>query len=258
MRALLATAASLLLIGAAAAEERPLAFTVAGPLVQPGAHQLLLSVTPRLGRPEAFTRIESLVGFAYGFSDTVEAQLLLAIAIESFGLDSRSIDGSAATRWRWQPLNGRSNLIGVGVIGTVALSVGTVFVETRLALEKWFGDFLFAINLSADYVVRKSGAAAPDTHLEQTAGVAYRLSNGFTTGFEVRNRIGFARGNDFGSAAYAGPVFGYRAAQWWLTLAALPQVAALKAKSVRENGEALELRDNERFVFRVQLGVDVP
>ena len=257
MRALHVTAL-LLSSGSAFATERSLAYTLAGPTVEAGAHEVLLSVTPRFGRPEPFLRIENLVGFAYGFSAKVEAQLLLSVALESAAGDSRSIEGAIATRWRWQLLNGRADVVGLGLTGTAAVSVDSVFLEARAGAEKWLGDFLFALNASADFTVRRDGGAGPQTHLEQSGGIVYQLSNGFSSGFEVRNRLGFERGEYYGDAVFCGPVFGVRSKSFWLMLAALPQVAAVKAPKLYGNGQALELRDNERWLVRVQLGLEVP
>ena len=58
-------------------------------------------------------------------------------------------------------------------------------------------------------------------------------------------------------AVFMGPVFGWRNKTGWFALALLPQVAAIKAQSQVGNGEALELRDNERVVLRLQLGFDL-
>lgn len=248
----------MLLADAALAVERPLSFTIAGPTVETGAHELLLTTTPRFGRPDPFVRFENVVGFAYGFSDRLEAQLLLWLTVETMGLDRRSGEGAVATRWRWQPLGGHADLVGLNLIATVAASPDSVFFEARVGTEKWLGDFLFALNVAADYSVRKDGSAGPEAHLEQSAGVVYRLANRFSTGFEVRNRLGFERGNYFGDAIFAGPVFAFRAKSWWASFAALPQVAAVKAPALYGNGEALELRDNERVVLRFQLGFEVP
>jgi hypothetical protein len=248
--------ATTLLAFAASAAEQPLAFTVTGPTVESGAHQVLLSTTPRFGRPEEFVRFENLVGFAYGLSPALEAQLLLAVAIESVGVESHGAEGAIATRWRWQPLDARVDPIGLSLLGTVAGGPESLFLEARATTESWLGDFLFALNASADFAVRRSGAGA-NAHLEQSGGALYRLANNFTSGFEIRNRIGFDHGTWLGDAIFAGPVFSWRAKSWWLSFAGLAQVAAVKADEVRGNGEPLELRDNERFVLRLQLGFDV-
>ena len=248
----------LVLFGSTAlAYEQPLAFTVTGPTVDLGAHELLATTTPRFGRPQEFVRLETLLGFGYGFTKTLEAQLLIAIALESVGRDGRSAEGGGQVRLRWEPLDSHSQFLGLNLLGTVALSVDSVFVEGRLGTEKWLGDFLFAINVSADYRVRRDGAAGPELHAEQSGGVVYRLANHFTSGFEIRNRVGFERGLYFGDAVFAGPVFGWRNKTGWFSLALLPQVAAIKAPSQVGNGEALELRDNERVVVRLQLGFDL-
>ncbi len=258
MRTLLVTA--LLASSAAIATERTLAFTLAGPTVDKGSHELLLSETPHFGRREPYLKFETGVGVAFGVTSTLEAQLLLAVAIEELGLGAgtRTAEGTAVTRWRWQPLDGRADPVGAGVTSTLAVGPDLVFLELRLGAEKWLGDFLFALNASADFSVRRDGATGPETHLEQSGGVVYRLANGFTSGFELRNRLGLERGNYYGDAIYVGPVFGVRRPSWWLTLAALAQVAAVKAPALYGNGEPLELRDNERWVVRLQAGFEMP
>ena len=246
-----------LLASSAGAYEQPLSFTVTGPTVDRGAHELVVSTTPRFGRPTEFLRLENLVGFGYGFTRSLEAQLLIAVAIESFGRDGKSGEGGGQARVRWQLLDSRTAFIGLNTLATLAITPDSVFLEGRLGLEKWLGSFLFAINASVDYRVRRDNAPGPQLHLEQSGGIAYRMANNFTSGFEIRNRLGFERGVYFGDAIFAGPVFGWRNKTGWLSVAALPQVAAVKAKSQVGNGEALELRDNERVVLRLQLGFDL-
>lgn len=256
MRALLLTAclASTLAVSA----EHPLSFTEAGPMTEAGTHELLVTLTPRFGRPEAFTRFEGLAGFAYGLSSRLEVQVFLAVALESAGIDERATEGALGTRWRWQPLDPAKDVLGLDVVGTLALTPESVFLEARVGAEKWVGDFLFALNLSADYVARSSSISGPQTHLEQSGGIVYRLGNHFTSGFEVRSRIGFEGGEHFGTAIYAGPVFGYVSHSWWMSFGFEPQVAAVKVAALREKGSPLELRDNEQFVARLQLGFEVP
>jgi hypothetical protein len=258
MRLLLLTA--LFASGSVLATERTLAFTIAGPTVEPGAHELLLTETPHFGRPEPFLQLDTSLGIALGITSRLEAQVLLAVSIDEFGTGagSRSAQGTLATRWRWQVLDGHRDWLGVGLIGTVAVGPDLVFLEARLGAEKWLGDFLFALNASVDYSVRKDGAAGPGTHLEQSGGIVYRLANGFTSGFELRNRLGLEGGDYYGDAIYVGPVFALRRPSFWLSVAALAQVAAVKASALYGNGEPLELRDNERWVLRFQLGFEVP
>jgi hypothetical protein len=246
-----------LIASSALAYEQPLAFTVTGPNVEQGKNELFVSVLPRFGRPSEYLRIENLIGVGYGFTRTVEAQLLIAVAIESFGRDGKAIEGGAQARVRWNPLDSRTRFLGVNVLGAVGLGSASVYLEGRLGLEKWVGDFLFAINASVDYRFRRDGGVGPELHLEQSGGIVYRLPNNFTSGFEVRNRLGFERGTYYGDAIFAGPVFGWRYKSLWFSIAALPQVAAVKAQSQVGNGQALELRDNERVVLRLQLGFDL-
>lgn len=255
MRALLVV---VVLAGSSAvAYERPLAFTLTSPTVEKGKHELLLTLTPRFGRTQEFVRFEGLAGFGYGVSQTIDAQVLLAIALESFGRDQRSSEGGGLLRVRWQPFDARNRVLGFNLQASAGLSPISVFFEGRIGLEKWLGDFLFAINATVDYRVRNDGALGADLHTEQTGGIVYRLANNFTVGFEVRSRIGFERGEYYGAAISMGPTLGWRNKNVWFSLAALPQVAAEKADSEVGNGEALELRDNERVVIRLQLGVDI-
>lgn len=254
MRGLLLTL--VLLATSALAREQALGFTRTGATVAQGTTEVYASTTPRFGRPNEYLKLENLVGFGYGFTPTFEAQALIAIDIESTGVDGKAAEGGAQVRLRWQPLEGRRDALGLGLTASVGVTTTAVFLEARLGLEKWFGEFLFALNASADYRVRKDAEPGPELHVEQSGGIAYRMLNDFTAGFEVRNRAGFERGTFFGDAVSMGPVFGYRTKAVWLSLALLPQVAAVKATSQVGNGEALELRDNERVVLRLQLGVE--
>lgn len=239
----------------ALAREQALGFTLTGPTVAPGVTEVVGATTPRFGRPNEFLRLENNFGFGYGFSATLEAQALIVIALESTGLDGRAAEGGGAARLRWQPLDGQHDALGFGVTATVGVTTTTVSAEARLSVEKWVGALLLALNASLDYRVRNDALPGPELHLEQSGGLAYRLANGVTAGFEVRNRMGFEQGAYFGAAISMGPVLGWRGKSAWASLALLPQVAAVKAESEVGNGQALELRDNERVVMRLQAGV---
>ena len=117
------------------------------------------------------------------------------------------------------------------------------------------GGLLLALNASLDYRVRNDALPGPELHLEQSGGLAYRLPNGVTAGFEFRAREGFEQGDYAGAAISMGPVVGWRGKRAWASLSLLPQVAAVKADADVGNGQALELRDNERVVMRLQAGI---
>ena len=110
----------------AVAYEQPLSFTVTGPTVEPGAHELVVSTTPRFGRPREFIRLESLLGFGYGFTSTVEAQLLIAVSVEAIGREGRSAEGGGQTRLRWQPLDSHTDFLGLNVLAAVGISPDSV------------------------------------------------------------------------------------------------------------------------------------
>ena len=242
---------------AALGSEQPLGFTHTGPTVATGVTEVYGTTTPRFGRPTEYFKLENRVGFGYGFTPTVEAQALMRIDIESAGLEGRAAEGGGEARLRWLPLDGRRDVFGFGLEAAVGVTTVAVSAEARLMLEKWFGDLLVALNASVDYAIRNDGAAGPDLHTEQTGGLAYKMFNGVTAGFEVRSRVGFERSTYAGAAVYLGPVIGWRGKSAWLTVAFLPQVAAVKAQAQVGNGEALELRDNERVVMRLMAGVTV-
>ncbi|GEM_PF-3535669 len=240
----------------AVAVEQPLSFTVTGPTLAEGRHEGVVGFAPRFGRPGEYLRVETLTGFGYGLTQSLQLQVLMAVTIETIGSAQKNIDGGAQVCLRWNPLASRTKLLGLNLVATAGVSPDSVFVEARLGLEKWVGDFLFVINATVDYRARRDGAEAPNVHTEQTGGIVYRLPSRFTTGFEVRSRIGFDRGEYYGAAFFAGPVFGWRNDALWLSLGLLPQVAAQKAASQVGNGEALELRDNERVTLTLKFGAE--
>ncbi len=246
----------LLVAGCALASEQPLSFTLTGPALDAGTREAFVSTTPRFGRPEEFIRFDNRVGLNYGLGHRLESQLLIAFFNTQEAVQGVSTGFGVQTRLRWQPLDSRTDPVGLNLVATLGAANDSLFFEGRLGAEARLGNFLFALNLSVDDSVQRADVPGPQLHTEQTGGIAYRLPNNFTTGFEVRNRVGFDRGTYFGDAVFAGLVFGWKGKNGWFSLAALPQVAAIKAHSQVGNGEALELRDNERVVLRLQLGFD--
>lgn len=246
----------MLLAVPAFAVEQPFSFTVTGPTLAQGHHEALLSVAPRFGRPNEYLRVEGLTGFGYGLTQALQLQVQMAVTVESIGSTEKKIDGGAQVSLRWNPLARRTKALGLNLVATAGLSPERMFVEARLGLEKQLGEFLFAINATVDYRARRDGTEGPNLHSEQTAGIVYRLPSRFTSGVEFRSRVGFDRGEYAGAAFFAGPVFGWRNDSMWLSVGLLPQVAAQKAKAYVGNGEALELRDNERVTVSFKFGAD--
>jgi len=256
MRRLLWLAALLALPAGAA--ERAFAFTWDTASLPRGDGAIQLWVSPRLERTEAqYTRFDFRAGLASGLTDRLESLLTLDLDLQSFGVDSRSVDALVSWQLRYRLLPAQGPL-GLGFFTRLALGPGAVGVEGRLLADKQLGAVLLAANASVTRTVTFSGDFAPDVSAEVSLAARYAVGNGVSVGLEGFSRSAFKGGAFEGTGYSVGPSFTWAGKRAWVALSWTAQVAADKASADVGNGEPLVLRDQERFAGRLVVGVATP
>lgn len=214
-------------------------------------------VTPRLGRTEDYARVDARLAWSVGVTRTVESQLSLDLDWERpDDVRGATLDPRVSNTWRWTTWR-LGSPVGVGALSRVTLGLDRAEVEARLLLDATLGRTLFAANASAARsLFFGPGDGRIDTRLEGSAGVRYAVSKTVTFGLEARVRSAYREALFQGLAVYVGPTLTATGPGFWVALGASAQVASDKAAADKGNGEHAELRDNERFFFRVSFGLD--
>ncbi len=235
--------------------QRAFPFTWDSAPLAPRAHEVQSWVTPRLGRTDVnFMQLDVRFQVAQGVSRWVDTMFGLDLDLASFDVDSRTIDAKVSSTWR-ASITRADAAVGFAVVTRAAVGLLSGDLELRLVLDKQFGPLLLALNATAVRSVIWSGNDEINARFEQSFGARYQVQAEFAAGLEVRAREAFQNSTYMGTALMGGPTFSYVAKQWWLSFGLLVQAGGEKTRVDRGNGEPLEVRDNERFVGRIILGV---
>lgn len=238
------------------AAPRDHAFTWTSATTPEGESDFQVWSTPRLGRYANFARVENRLGWSFGVHSRLETLLFLDVAPEASGplYDSR-FDGRVASAWHVRLSDPQDDGLGFSVLGEVAVGLRSFDLEARLIVDKNWGPFSVALNVSAAHAFFYGTTGSSNTWVEESLAATYRIPAGFGMGFEFRSRLSFRRERRLGNAFMVGPNLSFQSKNFWVAFSFLPQVAAIKGPDSVGDGEPLELRDNERFVGRLTLGV---
>ncbi|MFT3840541.1 MAG: hypothetical protein QM723_26370 [Myxococcaceae bacterium] len=247
--------ALMLLSTSAFGGDRLSGYTYESDLLEAGKGEVEADLAYRFLRTTTYEQADMRTGYARGVNSWLEAQVLLDFSIITPDTGQGSAIGLVTGLLKAKLMDGHKDPLGLGA--QLSVSGGTFgHLELRAILDKWFGNFLIALNAlwSETFI----GPDVAPTRLEQSLNLAYQLPNRLSIGLEVRNRSGW---NDhavyLGDAVYMGPTLSMHFKRLWVATSLLMQVGAFKAKAQQGNGEPNEVIDNERFNLRLALGADL-
>jgi hypothetical protein len=226
--------------------------------LQPGTTQPQVWLTPRWGRVDSYTAVDVRVGVMQAVTRSAALGFFVDASPVSTGpsLDSSLSDARGTLVWHHA---GRAFDNVLGAFDHVELGAGPFGVQlgALLGADAQLAAVRIALNVEVTYDHHFTSDSVPPWHTRQMLGFQYGLTNGFSFGVEMINRVSW-NGSDFrGMAFYFGPSLSYRGRHFWLSLALVPQVAAVKYTG-DTSGVPLEVNDNERFSMRVTLGTVSP
>lgn len=240
----------------AAAAPRDFGFTWDSHTLGKGKAEPWLWISPSSGRRDVYTRVDFRAGAMLGLSDDVETALLFDAYFQHEGRYALpSASGRITSLWRHRFLDAEGPL---GVAGQVEVSLGLddAFAAARIAVERHLGGVRLAGNLAVEKTIFFKGQVGPDLRTEQSAALGYGLGNGLTVSAEYLSRQALLGVDFVAGAFYVGFGVTWKLGWGWLAFTVLPQVAAVKTKEDVGDGERLELRHHERFLFRLAVGLD--
>jgi hypothetical protein len=250
----LSVALSLLVVASAASgAERDFPYTDTSRTLAAGRSDVEGWLTGRIARAtddQAWTELRA--AYAVGLLENLELQASLDVTVESTARTAVP-DPRVTALLRWAPLKA-DGIVGLGGVARASVGVDLLELEVRLLADRQFGKLLLAVNAAGTRRLLWAGRTGVDTRLEESAALRYQLGSQASFGLELRLQSGFLGREYQGTGIYVGPTFTVRGGAFWVSLGALAQVAADKARADRGNGQPLELRDNERFLLRLVVG----
>jgi hypothetical protein len=253
--ALLLTAASLAVLPfTSSANERHFTYTYESAVLPPGAREVEVWSTARLGREGRYTRFDERVEFEVGLTERLQTSLYLNFnsVSQRVGEEIQSttnFDG-ISSEWKYKLKDPVADAFGLALYGELSLRPDEIELEAKLILDKRMGPVLLAANLVLENGFEFGATETEPVFLvEVVGGASYFLTPRLSLGLEVRNTNRFHEytAMEF-SALHAGPVVSYAADNWWLSFTVLPQLPALKRT---EGGGALVLTEHEKFNARL-------
>ena len=252
MRSLLVAVALLAVPALAAPRDFP--FTWTSRTSAAGQNSLEAWFTPRLVRTDDFLQLDTRVVWTYGVTRTLESQLSLDTDFQRTDR-SEGLDARVTSLWRWTTWR-EGTPFAVGGLGRVSLGLDQFEAEARLFTDLHLARVVIALNVSASRALFWNNREGIDTRLEESFAVKYTVSPAVTVGLEARAKSAWKLREYQGTAIYAGPAMTFTHPKFWVTIGGYAQVAADRANADRALEEPNELRDNERYVFRVAFGFD--
>lgn len=238
----------------AAAAPRDFAFTWTTRTAAAGSDGFEGWLTPRLVRvDESYARLDSRLAWVAGVTRGLESQLGVDFDVESTLL-SAAVDARLSSLWRWTTWRPGAPF-SFGGLGRVSGGPGVLEVEGRLLADLELGRVLLSLNVSGARAAFWGGRAGVDTHLEASLGLRYSVSSTALVGLEARARSGWQAREYQGTAVYLGPSVTFTHPRFWVAVGGGVQVAADKPKVDEALDEPNTLRDNERYVLRLAVGL---
>ncbi len=253
--ALWLTAASLAFLPVtSSANERHFTYTYESAVLPPGAREVEVWSTARLGREGLYTRFDERVEFEVGLTEHLQTSLYLDFnsVTQRMGgeLQSTTNFDGISNEWKYKLMDPVADAFGLALYGELGLRPDELELETKLILDKRMGPVLLAANLVLENGLEfETEKTEGELAVEVVGGASYFFTPRLSLGLEVRNTNLFPgyEAWEF-SALHAGPVVSYTSDTWWVSFTVLPQLPALKRT---EGGGALVLTEHEKFNARL-------
>lgn len=253
--------AAALFLGTASANDRHFAYTYETAVLPPGAKELEVSTTLRLGRDEYYSALDHRLEFEVGLTE----RLLTAFYL-NWSSNSSETSGAVgepefawqgvSSEWKWKLSDPVADPVGFALYAEVGYSPKETEIEAKTLFDKKVGRWLLAANLigEGEFEAEPNGMELEEIELVLETGASYSINPHLSLGMELRNHNEIAKelgSEEFEfehSALFLGPNVSYATESWWFTLSVLPQVPALmKAKG----GSILVLDEHEKINARL-------
>ncbi len=252
-------AALAVLSGRADADERFFTYSYEPKVLPKDAFEFEQWTTLRAGKGDGvFSRWDLRSEFEYGLFDRLTTALYLNFKSLHIDRESEEVNEfefeGLSSEWKYKLTDPTADAIGSLLYGEVTTSFNEVELEEKLVLGKNIDRVVLAFNAIAEEEWEfEREETVKELALEFTAGAAYRVTDHFAVGVELREKNVFPGMEDLEHAAFfAGPAIHYSRSRWWATLTVLPQIVALKGTT----GDSVDLDEFERAEVRLIFGIN--
>ncbi len=234
--------------------ERKFGYLYQSNVLGKGNRELEIWTTARIGKNiPYFAATDHRFEFEWGISNRLQTAFYVNFRNTSIddgtGMKTSFDFKGISTEWKYQVSSPTKNALGFALYGELGLNTDEAEFEGKLIFDKKIKKSTFALNFVFEHEWEfSSGKPETEIALEGDLGWSYDISNSFAAGIEIRNHNVFVEGEIEHSAIFAGPVVSFSQPNWWLTLTVLPQLTALKEKTV---GKKLDLEEYEKIETRL-------
>ena len=249
------------------ANERRFGYTYETSVLPLGAKEIEIWNTDRRGRDYFYNRLDQRIEYEFGVAKNLMSAFYLNYTSKTKddnenapgGNKSNSFEASISSEWKYKILDRVADPFGFAVYGEGTLATDEFELEGKLIFDKQIHNTLFAFNLSGEYesasdIVNGKEIISEEVKVETSLGAAYIFSNGFGTGFELRNETIFVDQSIEHSSIFGGVTLSYSTEAWWATVSFLPQITSFKGESP---GSQLNLNEFEKFHTRLLLSFHI-
>jgi len=239
------------------ANERHFAFAYETATLPAGTAEIEPWLTTRLGRSSYFARLEYRLEYEVAVTDRLQFALYLNGRGSAWGdgamrQESSEFRGSSL-EVKYRLLDSTADPIGFGLYAEVTGRADEIEVETKLLLDRRFGNVLLAANLIyAHEWGFAAGGLVHENELGLAAGFGYFVLPELLVGAEFREMNVFSPASFDYSAIYFGPTVAFHRSRWWVAASISPQIAAVHGATA---GDIRNLTDTEMLHARILLGI---
>lgn len=247
---------ALLLSASAEAAARDFTFSWDTHTLESGKVDAFFEVTPRTGRREYHARFDLSGGAAIAVTRSFEAWLQVDGSFQHNGKNADpSATGHVTSILRHRFLD-PANPLGFALQLKVSAGFDDGLVGARFVVDRRIAGVRVAVNGAYERVIFFQGQTGVDSRAEETVALGYRLKNSITPGLEFIAQQSLTGSNFSGAAFFLAASLTFSTHFGWYSLGMMSQVAAVKPDADVGDGERLELRDHERFLFRLAIGLN--
>ena len=258
-------AAFMLTIGAHA-QDRVFTYTYQSNVLNKGQKELEVWSTLRTGRQDYYRGFNHSLEFELGLGGKLQTAFYLNYGYskgisQNNGTDVLTTDNSYSfsNEWKLKLSDPVANKLGSAVYFEYSLAPAETELEGKLILDKQYGRFVQAFNLSGELGFEKEfkpqgnkieAETEQEFKLEWNYGLSYKLSEKWFAGVELMNENVFAESELEKSILSAGPGVSYSGKGFWMNFTLMPQITNLKG-----GGRSLTEDDGlqARLIFSYEL-----
>jgi hypothetical protein len=243
------------------ANERHFTYTYESATLPKGGRELEIWSTLRTGRNNYYSEMDHRLEYEVGLTDRLQTSLYLNF--QDVAEADTSVTPSVvrkefswegiSSEWKYKMTDPVANVIGSALYAEFSLSNDELEAETKMILDKRFGNNLVAYNLVGEFEWERGieGTEYEETAITNALGFTHFFKPGVGAGLELNNKTAIT--NDAHpeySSLFLGPVVSYATDGWWVSFTSLWQLPAIR-RSVNTPNQGLVLDDAERFNARL-------